>query len=136
MPWHLTTIEFQRQLKSHLAPGGVVLTNIIEDFHAGGRFLGAYIETARRAFRHVLVFCTAPGGVAAGHDNFVIVATDRDDPALLARLNALTPGHVTDFPGSLLTQANLAALADRCKRRVLTDDNAPVENLLAPIVQY
>jgi spermidine synthase len=136
VPWHLTTIEFQRQLKSHLAAGGVVLTNIIEDFHVGGRFLGAYIETARRVFRHVLVFCTSTAGVATGHDNFVIVATDRDDPALLAGLRKLGPGHMTDFPGSLLTEANLASLADRCGRRVLTDDNAPVENLLAPIVQY
>jgi spermidine synthase len=136
VPWHLTTIEFQRQLKTHLAANGVVLTNIIEDFHAGGRFLGAYIETARRAYRHVLVFCTAREGVGTGHDNFVIVATDRDDPALLAGLKALGPGHLTDFPGSLLTEANLATLADRCGHRVLTDDNAPVENLLAPIVQY
>jgi spermidine synthase len=136
VPWHLTTIEFQRQLRSHLADGGVVLTNIIEDFHAGGRFLGAYIATARRVFRHVLVFCTGPSGVGTGHDNFVIVATDRDDPALLAGLKALAPGHRTDFPGSMLTEANLAALAARCGGRVLTDDNAPVENLLAPIVQY
>lgn len=136
VPWHLTTIEFQRQLRSHLSEGGVVLTNIIEDYQAGGRFLGAYIETARRVFRHVLVFCTSPMGVGAGHDNFVIVATDRDDPALLASLEALGPGHMTDFPGSILTEDNLTSLADRCGRRVLTDDNAPVENLLAPIVQY
>jgi spermidine synthase len=39
VPWHLTTIEFQQKLRDHLADGGVVLTNIIKDFHAGGRFL-------------------------------------------------------------------------------------------------
>jgi spermidine synthase len=135
VPWHLTTVEFQRKLRDHLAEGGVVLTNIIEDFHAGGRFLGAYIATARKVFRHVLVFCTCAWGVGKGHDNFVIVASDRDDPGLYDYLASLGPGHGTSFPGSLLTKEDLAALDDRSGRRILTDDNAPVENLLAPIIR-
>ena len=135
VPWHLTTIEFQHKLRNHLADGGVVLTNIIEDFHAGGRFLGAYIATARRVFRHVLVFCTGHWGVSTGHDNFIIVAADRDEPGLYDYLQSLGPGHGTDFPGSLLTEEDLATLAARNGRRILTDDNAPVENLLAPIVR-
>ena len=106
-----------------------------EDFHAGGWFLGAYIATARRVFRHVLVFCTEPSGVSKGHDNFIIVATDRDEPGLYDYLQSLGPGHGTDFPGSLLTEEDLATLAARSGRRILTDDNAPVENLLAPIVR-
>jgi spermidine synthase len=135
VPWHLTTVEFQRKLRDHLAADGVVLTNIIEDFHAGGRFLGAYIATARKVFKHVFVFCTYAWGVGEGHDNFVIVATDRDDPDLYEYLRTLGPGHGTSFPGSLLTDENLAALAARNGQRILTDDNAPVENLLAPIVR-
>jgi len=106
-----------------------------EDFHAGGWFLGAYIATARRVFRDVLVFCTGPSGVSRGHDNFIIVATGRDDPGLYDDLRTLGPDHWTDFPGSLLTEEDLAALAARNGRRILTDDNAPVENLLAPIIR-
>ena len=135
VPWHLTTVEFQRKLRAHLADDGVVLTNIIEDFHAGGRFLGAYIATARRVFKHVLVFCTCRWGVSTGQDNFIILAADRDDPGLYDYLRTLGPGHGTDFPGSLLTEEDLAALDSRSGRRILTDDNAPVENLLAPIVR-
>jgi spermidine synthase/MFS family permease len=135
VPWHLTTVEFQRKLRDHLADDGVVLTNIIEDFHEGGRFLGAYIATARKVFRHVFVFCTGRSGVGTGHDNFVIVAADRDEPGLYDYLRTLGPGHGTDFPGSLLTEEDLATLAARNGRRILTDDNAPVENLLAPIVR-
>lgn len=135
VPWHLTTVEFQRKLRDHLAGGGVVLTNVIEDFHAGGLFLGAYIATARKVFKHVFVFCTYASGVGGGHDNFIIVATDRDDPELHDYLQALGPGHWTAFPGSLLTEEDLATLAARNGGRILTDDNAPVENLLAPIVR-
>ena len=135
VPWHLTTLEFQGQLRKHLAPGGVVLTNLIEDYEAGGKFLGAYIQTAGQVFEHVLVFSTDPAGVGPGQRNYVIVATDRADPDLYADLLALGPGHGTGFPGAALTEANLAALARRCGRRVLTDDDAPVENLLAPIVR-
>ena len=58
VPWHLTTLEFQRKLKDHLAPDGAMLVNIIDDYVRGGRFLGAYIETARRVFKHVVVFCS------------------------------------------------------------------------------
>jgi hypothetical protein len=86
-------------------------------------------------FRHVLVFCTGHWGVSTGHDNFIIVAADRDEPGLYDYLAALGPGHGTDFPGSLLTEEDLATLAARNGRRILTDDNAPVENLLAPIVR-
>lgn len=135
MPWHLTTIEFQRKLRDHLTGNGVVLTNIIEDFHAGGLFLGAYIATAREVFRHVFVFCTYRSGVSSGHDNFIIVATDRDDPELYDYLQTLGPSPWTDFPGSLLTEEDLATLAARNGGRILTDDKAPVENLLAPIVR-
>ena len=38
-----------------------------------------------------------------------------------------------DFPGSLLTAEQLATLNKKCGGRVLTDDDAPVENLLAPV---
>lgn len=135
VPWHLTTLEFQRRLRDRLAEGGLVLTNIIEDYQAGGRFLGAYIATARRVFKHVRVFCTSPWGPGEGQHNFIILASDRDAPDLYEHLRWLEPGHAGGFPGSMLTAENLAELDRRCGGRILTDNDAPVENLLAPIVR-
>ena len=143
VPWHLTTLEFQRRLRSRLTADGVMLTNIIEDFEAGGRFLGAYVATARKVFKHVLVYCNSPWGVAPGQHNFVILASDRDDEFLYQDLRSLGAGGVgkstvdgaVDFPGSLLTPDDLAELDRKSGGRILTDDDAPVENFLAPIVR-
>ena len=133
VPWHLTTVEFHRKLQRLLRPGGVLLTNIIDDYETAGLFLGAYVETVRRVFRHVYVFCTAPAGLESGRETFVVAATDSPDAALLERLASYSPGHDEGFPGSLLTPEQLAALKAKCGGRVLTDDNAPVENLLVPV---
>jgi hypothetical protein len=35
----------------------------------------------------------------------------------------------------LLTADNIKELAEKCRGRILTDDNAPVENLLEPVVR-
>ncbi len=45
------------------------------------------------------------------------------------------PHHGTHFEGSLLTPANLSELRKKCGGRILTDDNAPVEVLIAPVVR-
>lgn len=135
VPWHLTTLEFHRKLRRLLRDDGVLLTNIIDDVEAGGLFLGAYIETVQRVFAHVYVFCTDPDGVKEGQETFVVAATDADDAELHERLGALLPGHGEDFPGSLLTAEDLARLKARCRGRILTDDDAPVENLMEPVVR-
>ncbi len=135
VPWHLTTLEFHRKLRQILRADGVVLTNIIDDVGASGLFLGAYVETVRRVFRHVYVFCMEPDGVEPGQETFVVAATDTDDARVHQYLGALLPGHGEDFPGSLLTKGDLAALKARCRGRILTDDNAPVANLLAPVMR-
>jgi len=133
VPWHLTTLEFHQKLRGRLKPDGVLLANIIDDVEAGGAFLGAYVETVRRVFKHVYVFCMAPFGVEAGQETFVVAATDSADTALHEQLSSLTPDHGEEFPGSLLTPEELETLRRKCSGRILTDDNAPVENLLAPV---
>jgi len=65
----------------------------------------------------------------------VVVAFDSDRPDFLDRLQTLLPGHDQGWPASLLTAAHLDYLKARCKGRILTDDNAPVELLLAPAAQ-
>lgn len=135
VPWHLTTLEFHRSLKTHLSDGGLLLTNVIEDYHKGGFFLGSYIHTVKQVFRHVYVFCTGREGVCLGQDNFVVLATDSDDPELDRYLRSLGAWHGTDFAGSRLSDEQVADLTARGGWRVLTDDFAPVENLLAPMTR-
>ena len=91
------------------------------------------METVRHVFKHVYVFCMTTTGLEPGQETFVVAATDTQNAALHERLRSLTPGHEEDFPGSLLTAKDLDELHRKCRGRILTDDNAPVENLLAPV---
>ncbi len=65
-----------------------------------------------------------------GRDTFIVVGSMR--PLDLTGL----PGDAApyEFTGSLLTQEHLASLEEKSGRLVLTDDYAPVENLLEYVV--
>jgi spermidine synthase len=130
IPWHLTTLEFSLKLKAHMKPDGAYLQNVIDNFDTA-LFLGAYYVTLKRIFKHVYVFCTDEKGVQDRRDTFIIAAGD-----VPLDVSDWGPGHTQEsFDGSALTPQNLAELEVKCGRMVLTDDFAPVENLLAPVVR-
>jgi spermidine synthase len=135
-PWHLTTKEFCDKLNAHLAPGGVYLANVIDDWNSA-LMLGAYVETMSRVFAHVYVFTTNMEGVKAGRETYVVagsnVALDISGftPEALARDTALE----VEFSGTVLMPEDLRKLHEKCGGRVLTDDNAPVDLLIAPVVR-
>ncbi|MGE5357700.1 MAG: fused MFS/spermidine synthase [Bacteroidales bacterium] len=129
VPYHLTTLEFDRMVARHLAPTGAYLVNVIDNYDSG-LLLGAFVNTLERVFPHVYVLCTERGGVAHRRDTFVVAASNAS-----LDTSGLELGHGTFFEGSLLTPANMAALRARSRGRILTDDDAPVENLIAPVVR-
>jgi spermidine synthase len=129
VPYHLTTLEFTRTAASHLRPDGAYLVNVIDSF-GSGLFLGSFVNTLRQVFPHVYVFCTDKSGVTDRRDTFVVAAS-----FVPLDTAGWEPRHGTDFEGSALTSHDLTALVKKAGGRVLTDDSAPVENLLAPIVR-
>lgn len=130
VPFHLTTLEFNEKIASHLSPHGLYLVNMIDSW-AVGRLLNAYVTTLKKTFRHVRVFCTNANGVRGTRETFVLAASMPDmDFADVAA------GHTTAFQGSLIPEEMLAALALRNGVTMLTDDYAPVENLLEPVVRH
>ena len=132
VPFHLTTIEFARALKAEMAPDGVYLVNVIDVFDSG-LFVGAMRETLSRVFAHVQLTSLDRDG--AKQDNFVLVASDRAiDLEGLVRPAPDAKSGGTPIPVARYTEDELAALRRRSGGLVLTDDHAPVENLLAPVV--
>ena len=122
VPWHLTTAEMVAEVRRVLRPGGVYALNVI-DFPPLG-FARAETATLLAAFEHVAVL--APPAVVAGQEggNLVLVASDDPlDTAALARLAA-----ARGEPGSVHVDADAFA----GEARVLTDDDAPVDQLLTP----
>jgi SAM-dependent methyltransferase len=124
VPWHLTTAEMVAEVRRVLRPGGVYALNVI-DFPPLS-FVRAETATLLGAFAHVALLAppTAVAGETGG--NLVLVASDRalDTASLAARAAARgEPGTVHDRP---------AAQAFAGRAQVLTDDDAPVDQLLTP----
>ena len=122
VPWHLTTREFVSAVHGVLRPGGSYALNVID--YPPSRFARAEVSTIGSVFAHVALL--APPGALAGRSgaNFVILASDAPlaVEALRGRLDGLAR------PVTLLTGAELDAFVDG--GRVLTDDYAPVDQLL------
>jgi spermidine synthase len=123
VPAHLTTREFARQLAGILSPDGVLLANVIDILDLG-KFLGAYLATLQSVFPQTAVYMPAESS-SGQRTTFVIAASRGWRP----------PGTLRDDSGAIVgveapPQA-IAALAARAE--VLSDDHAPVENLMAPV---
>jgi hypothetical protein len=87
------------------------------------------INTFERSFPHVYAFCTTPGGPSDDEtrDTFVVVGSNR-----LLDLRGLD---YTEYSAGLLRPEHYATLRRRSAGLVLTDDFAPVDNLLAPVIR-
>jgi spermidine synthase/MFS family permease len=103
-----------------------------------GAFLGSWVETARLTFEYIYVFGTeeTPGGGL--RETFVVVASKKPidvdklggrdgDPLFYQNEVLFEP---KPFPKSDMDQIKV-----RSRKIILTDDYAPVENLLAPVAE-
>ena len=107
---------------------GVYMLNMI-DRYSSGRFLSSVVNTCRQAFPHVYVFATQ--NLLSERNTFIVVSSKRPlnmdgilDP-LRSRLG---------LSGVMLGPEQFAHLASINGETVLTDDYAPVENMLAEVV--
>ena len=126
-PFHLTTYEFNEKLRKLMSPEGVFMANVI-DVYRSGQFIGAMINTVEQSFPHVYAISSALLGPSDddGRDTFIVVGSARPVP-----LNEMD---WDSYLGMVLDPEQLAVLRRRSKGLVLTDDFAPVDNLLAPVI--
>ncbi|HVM00419.1 MAG TPA: fused MFS/spermidine synthase [Egibacteraceae bacterium] len=124
VPWHLTTAEFVHDVRATLRPGGVYMINVI-DFPPS-RFARAEAATLAAVFDHVALVAPLRRILGAEGGNFVLVGSDApiDAEAIRREIDArggdeevVTGSRYEEFVGSA---------------RVLTDDHAPVDQLLTP----
>lgn len=116
----------------------IAITDSVLRARGAGAFVGAWINTARLTLPHVYVFGTNSERGSGGRETFVVVASRQ--PLDLADLGE-RPGDPEFFFSSNGVRhlpepypaEDLKALEIRSRGIVLTDDYAPVENLLAPI---
>jgi hypothetical protein len=134
VPYHLTTREVTESLGRLLRPDGAVVVNVIDNF-ARGRFLASYIETLQTVFGENNVALILESAEDAGdfQSTYVVVAS----PSLESMLNAMyrerTAGQPVSTFGEVYPHDALQRYLRERKAIVLTDDYAPVDNMLAPL---
>ncbi|MDR0993546.1 MAG: fused MFS/spermidine synthase [Verrucomicrobiota bacterium] len=129
VPYQLTTREFMEQVRGMLKPDGIYLMNLIDAFE-----VGAFMNAIAQTFEAVFPFYGAVSAVRELGERNTTVFVGANQPVDLSDLEAWTTRPDT-FQGLMLTPEHFHDLRERNGTRVLTDDWAPVENLLAPIVK-
>lgn len=125
VPWHLATREFTEDLQATMRSDGIYAMNVLD--HGPKHFLRAEVATVAEVFEYVAILGRAdafePGGSGGNH---VVIASDEPLPIdAIERANRdrrrddrlLHGAELDDFLGDA---------------QVLTDDYAPVDQLLTP----
>lgn len=162
VPWHLTTTEFNEKLGNLLSDDGVYMINIIDKYesdktakaeakrkktseeaelaiaHKLGGFLSSWVKTARITFPHIYVYGTENEPGEGERETYVVVVSKKEldlkdlgkrptDPVFEKKSDG------GKFQPEPFPELNMKELDVRARGIVLTDDYAPVENLLAPV---
>ncbi len=128
VPYHLTTKEFSSKIHSLLKPDGLLLVNIIDNFKKG-LFLPSYVRTLKEVFGGEKVCLAAEEDFSDMETNTIIVAASPGNNPWEAMAK--------DLAGrcSLLTPVEINQELNLRRAFLLTDDYAPVDNLIAPIFE-
>lgn len=131
VPYHLTTREFDALVQQSLRPGGYYVANIIDNYRTG-LFVKAFLRTLHQVFPYVSLMADGAAWDLDAQNTYVVVGSDRpfDEVDFARRLEQAGRG----FP---ITQR---LPPDRLERDladgpqiILSDDYAPVDNLIAPL---
>ncbi|HOM77110.1 MAG TPA: fused MFS/spermidine synthase [Anaerohalosphaeraceae bacterium] len=127
VPFQLVTHEFNKKIVQLLKPNGVYLVNLIEVYNSG-LFLGSMIQTLEKTFPYVYVLTEyAPHSIR----NTFVLAASFEPLDLQAIIGRYTRGSDIWY----LSEEEISGLKQRAYFGLITDDYAPVENMLVPVVQ-
>lgn len=126
VPYQLTTREFMGKLKRLLGARGIFMLTVIDNYRSG-RFLSAMVRTIKKEFSHCRVFSAETLAESEyARNTFTVVCSQRP-------LDLSGYGH-DGFSGRLLSEEEVSRLEGRTDL-VLTDDYAPVDNLIEPLIK-
>ena len=128
IPYHLTTYEFNEKIAQLLAPDGLYVVNLVDSsIFAQAVFLRTAINTMNKTFPYIYVISTSEekkpeerGSI--GHNTYVLIGSQKELDT--------TRFESADFSGRMLSVEELASLKNEPKDIILTDNYAPVDNLM------
>jgi tetratricopeptide (TPR) repeat protein len=127
VPYQLVTKEFHDKIFKILADDGVYLVTLI-DFYDSSLFLGAYVNTLEKTFPFVYVLSQA-GAPKSIRVTFSVIASKQP-----LDLPPLVRAYREDLEVWYLTPSDIQLVKQKAGQVILSDDYAPVENMLAPVV--
>ncbi len=128
VPYQLVTKEFNDKIARILTDDGVYMVNLV-DVPERGLFIGSFINTLEQTFPHIYVVTMEQESL--GSSTFVVIAAKRE----INLENLLTDKSAKSLDLWILSGSDIATLKKKAGQIVLTDDYAPVENLLAGVVR-
>jgi spermidine synthase len=128
IPYHLTTVEFNRIVETRLKPDGIYLVNVIDKFE-DGEFLKAYANGLRAVFPHVYLFGRGTEFQPFDRNTYVLMASRQ--PLNREAFEAVTSTDSVVTRTTPLQQERLNSYLKSGRALTLTDDFAPVDQLLA-----
>jgi len=123
VPYHLTTYEYNGKMRQLLKPEGMYVTTLVDSIKSP-KFLTAMISTLNETFPYTYVLL--PGereNYKSGYKTFVVMAS----------LEELDKNKFASFEGKMLNEDELKLLKGHSEDIILTDNYAPVDNLLKEI---
>ncbi len=131
VPYHLTTQEFDRQLKRALTPDGFFLANVIDKIQ-GGRFMTSIVRTLKTVFPYVYVLNEYETWGSPAQNTYVVAASGM--PIDVQRLAAVRgQGPDASAETKIMPEDVMRVWQQESRPLLLTDDYVPADNLLAPL---
>jgi tetratricopeptide (TPR) repeat protein len=126
VPYQLTTKEFNDKLYELMTDDGIYMVELIDVFDSG-LFLGSMVNTLEQTFPFVTVI-SEKDVLSFNRNTFVVIAAKHK-----LDLADVCKGYDVDRSAWYFNDSEMAQLRKKSNSLVLTDDYAPVENLLAPV---
>lgn len=131
VPYHLTTLEFNEQVKRLLTDEGVYAVNVVDKLNSGG-FLRAFVNTLRATFPYVYVL--RDEWLWDDDERYTFVVAGALRPLSSADLHFASHAAGRGNPEALFMPADkMDEWLSRKPNALLTDDFVPVDNLLLPV---
>lgn len=128
VPFHLTTKEFVEKIYAILSPRGIYMCNMIDCLQFA-KFITSMYKTCREVFPYVYVYSTMNDPMV--RDTFILICSKKPLPAEDIK-NWVYTKHNSN--GYYIPEEKIKELISYNYAPILTDQYAPVENLLAPMV--
>lgn len=124
VPWQLTTQEFLRDVHKNLNDNGLYVANFISSLNKNEiKFLASYYKTVKSVFSDVIIIKTDP-------------LTDMDAAQNIAFFSFKNRSDAEKYSENFSKYQIIAIDSDISEEKaiLLTDDFAPVERLMSPII--